>query len=244
MRDDLGVSMEQVNFKIEKFEGPLDLLLHLVARHKVALTEVKISLLIDQYLDFIGSVGPDELDPTSEFVEMAARLVHLKSAALLPRPEEAEALERELVGQLVEYQLCKIAAEKLRYMSEGVYYAVRDPLAVKLPEEYKGKHKKDELLQAFMGLMGRGVRGIEIDIGRFEDIVVAPVVSVSSRVIFILRGLRKGVVQNVKELFFKAKNRSESIATFLGLLELIKAKRVAVEEDGGLIPGERGEKAS
>lgn len=236
--------MKQVSFKIENFEGPLDLLLHLVARHKVTLMEVKISLLIDQYLDFIGTVGPDELEPTSEFVEMAARLVHMKSAALLPRQEEAEELERELVGQLVEYQLCKIAAGKLKYMSEGIYYAVREPLQIKLPEDYKVKHETSGLLQAFMGLMGRGARGTQVDMGKFEDIVVAPVVSVSSRVIFILRGLRKGVVKNVKELFYKAKSKSESVATFLGLLELIKAKRIAVEKDGALAPGERGEKAS
>ena len=112
--------MEQLNFKIESFEGPLDLLLHLVARHKVALIDVEISLLIDQYLDFIGNIGPQDLEPTSEFVEMAARLVYMKTVVLLPRQEEAERLERELVGQLVEYQLCKEAAEKLRYMQEEI----------------------------------------------------------------------------------------------------------------------------
>lgn len=214
----------------------MDLLLHLIARHKMTLLEIRISLLIDQYLDFIGNVGPDELEPTSEFIEMAARLVQLKSAALLPRPEEAEQMERELVGQLVEYQMCKLAAEKLRYMSEGIFYAVREPIEIELPPEYNHLHEKTELLSAYMSLMGRASRQ-SVGAERFEDIVVSPVVSVTSRVMHILRSLRKGALKSVRDLFAGAGSRSESVATFLGLLELIKAKRITVAKDGAIAAG-------
>lgn len=224
--------MEQVSFKVENFEGPLDLLLHLVERHRMTLTEVRLSLIIDQYLEFIGNVGPDELDPASEFIEMAARLVYMKSIVLLPRQEEADELRRELVGQLIEYQLCKIAAEKLRCMQEGIYFAVREPAVVKLPEKYDIIHKKSELLDAFMLLMGRSARRSAVEIEKFEEIVVSTGVSVSSRVIYILRNLRKGAISNIKELFSSIKSRSESVATFLGLLELMNAKRLKVMRNG------------
>ena len=226
--------MEQVSFRVENFEGPLDLLIYLVERHKMTLTEVSLSVIIDQYLGLMGTVGPDELDPTSEFIEMAARLVYMKSAALLPRQDEAEALKRELVGQLIEYQLCKLMSEKLRYMQEGVFFAVREPAQIKLPENYEMKHEKKELRDAFMTLMGRSLRRSVVEIEKFEEIVVAPVVSVSSRVIYILRNIRKGLVTNIKELFFGIKARSESVATFLGLLELMNAKRLKVMKNGDI----------
>ena len=70
--------MTELTFKINDFEGPLDLLLHLISKHKMQLFDIQIYQLIDQYLDFIGKVGPEQLEPTSEFVEMAARLVYLK----------------------------------------------------------------------------------------------------------------------------------------------------------------------
>ena len=94
------VLMEGLRFKIENFEGPLDLLLHLIVRHRMSLYDISIHLLIDQYLDAIGSLSPDGLDSASEFIEMAARLVEMKSLALLPRSDAGE-LERELVGQLM-----------------------------------------------------------------------------------------------------------------------------------------------
>jgi len=232
--------MEQLKFKIENFEGPLDLLLHLVSRHKVALTDVKISLLIDQYLAFMQTIGPDELEPTSEFIEMAARLVHMKSVALLPRRDEADALERELVGQLIEYQYCKQAAERLRFMQEGVYYAVREPANIPLPPDYAKRHDKLELLSA-LRMISRPAAGDDAVIAsRFEEIVAAPVISVASKALYILRSLRKGMVSNAKELFSAIGSKSESIAVFLGLLELINANRVTVSKSGAMKSVKRG----
>ena len=88
--------MQELTYHIQDFEGPLDLLLHLLSVHKMSLLDIHIYELIDQYLDFIGSVGPEELESASEFIEMAARLVYMKSIALLPREEEKEELTREL----------------------------------------------------------------------------------------------------------------------------------------------------
>lgn len=226
--------MDAINYKIESFEGPLDLLLHLIAQHKMELYDIRICELIDQYLAFIGAIGPNQLDPTSEFIEMAARLVHMKSVALLPRHEEVEGLEEELTGQLVEYHLCKKAAEKLRDMSEGIHFYVREPLEVVFDEAYQMSHEAVLLLEAYMNIMGRGVRVMQPGTEDFDPIVTAPIVSVSSRIVHILRGMRKGVVHRLGDLFADCRTRSESVATFLGVLELIRAHRMALDPDGNV----------
>lgn len=236
--------MADITYKIEEFEGPLDLLLHLIARHKMELFDIRIHELIDQYLAFIGAVGPDTLDPTSEFIEMAARLVYMKSVALLPRQEEAEELTRELTGQLVEYHLCKQAANRLRDMSEGIHFFVREPLEIKFDEEYHILHEPSAMLRAYMDIMGRGARVLEPDTGRFDPIVTAPIVSVSSRIVYILRGLRRGSVSRLSDLFADACSRSESVATFLGVLELIKAKRLKLDDKGNIAAVSRGREAA
>lgn len=226
--------MDQVSFKLENFEGPLDLLLKLIARNRMTLLELKLALIIDQYLDFIGTIGPSELDAASDFIEMAARLVYMKSVALLPSQQKAEELEKELVGQLVEYQLCQKAAAKLRYMQEGLYFVVREPMEIIFKEDYKIKHDRNELSTAFKLLMSRTILISEKGLETFEEIVVAPVVSISSRMMHILRSLRKGLIANVVELFSSIRTKGESVATFLGLLELMNNKRVAVSDDGAI----------
>ncbi len=224
--------MEQIKFKLADFEGPLDLLLHLIAQHKMQLSEIRIYELIDQYLAVIGALGPDELDPTSEFIEMASRLVYMKSAALLPR-QEAEELERELTGQLVEYQLCKKMAERLRDMAEGINFYVREPMEIELDSEYHLEHESAALLKAYMNISGKGAR-LPLTAEAFEPLVNAPVVSVSSRIVYILRKLRKGAARRLQDLFRDSKSRSEAVATFLGVLELIRFHRLRVDDDGVL----------
>ena len=94
--------MESLTFKLEEFEGPLDLLLYLVGKNKMDLHEIAILDLIDQYTAVINDLTDHRLDVASEFIEMAARLVQMKSYLLLPRSEEAERLKQELTGQLIE----------------------------------------------------------------------------------------------------------------------------------------------
>ena len=89
--------MEQLSYKLPDFEGPLDLLLHLIAKNKLQISEVRISSLLDQYLEQIEQMQAADLDVASEFLEMASRLVYIKTVYLLPKHEEAEALEKELV---------------------------------------------------------------------------------------------------------------------------------------------------
>ncbi len=228
--------MNAVKFKTEQFEGPLDLLLQLIAKRKMDLYDIKIYELIDQYLSAINNFSSEDLDPTSEFIEMAARLVYMKSVALLPKREEAEELERELTGKLVEYHLCKQAAARLRSMSDGVVFFVRDPIEIEFSQDYSVVHDPFELLTAAEGMSGRVLnKKREIDsTGDFDPIITAPVVSVTARIIRILRGVRHGSINNIHDFFKECKTKSESVATFLGVLELIRARRITIDDRGGV----------
>ena len=230
--------MEELTYRINDFEGPLDLLLHLISKHKMQLFDIKIYELIDQYLEFIGEIGPEQLEPTSEFVEMAARLVYMKSVALLPRSDEKEELERELTGQLIEYSLCKLAAGRLRDRSEGINFFIREPMKIKLPNDYDHLHEPTDLLKAFLAIQGRNKEMPNIE--RFEPIVTSPVVSVESRVVHILGSLRRKNGRHISDFFKDTSGRSETVATFLGILELIRNGRIVVDDDGIVSTKEEG----
>ena len=104
----------QLNFKIDQFEGPLDLLLTLISKHKMNILDIEIVTIINQYLEIIREAQAQDLEIASDFIDMAARLVYLKSVYLLPKDEEGEKLKAELQGQLIEYSQAKLAAENLR----------------------------------------------------------------------------------------------------------------------------------
>ena len=106
--------MEQLTFKLDQFEGPLDLLLFLISKHKLNIYDIEIAKLLEQYMAYIDEAQFQNMEVASEFLEMASRLVYLKTVSLLPRHEEEEdKLKQELTGQLLEYQACKQVAALL-----------------------------------------------------------------------------------------------------------------------------------
>ena len=223
--------MESITFKLEEFEGPLDLLLHLVSKNKMDLYEIAILDLIDQYTAIINTLTDHRLEVASEFIEMAARLVQMKSYLLLPRSEEAERLKQELTGQLIEYSACKRIARRMGEMAAATFVAVRQPMAVEQDNTYALRHEPEVLQQAWFGLMGRSKRHKAPDAERFEPLVTAPFVSVASRVVHVLRGLVTGKVRRLRSLFSSSGSRSETVATFLAVLELVRAGRITIDEE-------------
>lgn len=219
-----------LEFHVGEFEGPLDLLLYLIARHKLDISDIEISVLLEQYLDYMAGMREADLEVSSEFLEMAARLVYIKTAALLPRREEAQELKQELEGQLLEYQLLKEAAERLgaHYLGAGPF--VRAPLPLQADTAYTRKHLPEELQEAYLLAVGRGARRLPPPAAAFRGIVDRRVVSVASRIVFVLRKLYRSGEMPYDE-FFTAGDRSELVATFLALLELMKSRRVYLSDD-------------
>lgn len=223
--------MEALTFKLEEFEGPLDLLLYLISKNKMNIYDINILALIDQYVVLIQSVSEDEMERASEFIEMAARLVQMKSYFLLPKSEEAERIRAELTGMLIEYSLCKVVAQKLRVMADGVYTAVREPVEIAFDDTYRLRHDVYLLEQAYNNLQGRSLRKQQPRQEQFEPIVQAPFVSITSRIIYVLRGVMKGGVKQLRQLFDCSGSRSQTVATFLAVLELVRAGRITIDDD-------------
>ena len=229
--------MDVLSYKLEVFEGPLDLLLSLISKNKLNIYDINVSNLLDQYMEQIKTMQENQMEIASEFLEMASRLVYIKSAMLLPKAEEAEQLKQELTGELLEYQLCKEMADKLSKRTDGFDTFVRKPMPIPVNKEYRRHHEAQELLEAYFSAVGRGLRKLPPPVESFTPLVAKKLVSVSSRVVHILRGLRKKSRIRFSALFEQAESRSELVATFLAVLELIKAKRVHVsgEHDGMVV---------
>ena len=196
--------MEQtITFKLEDFEGPLDLLLYLVSKNKMNIYDIEIVALIDQYVSMVNGLPVYQMESASGFIEMAARLVQMKSYFLLPKSEEAERMKEELTGMLVEYSACKEVAAQLRSMAEGVYTVVREPAEVELDTEYRLRHDVYLLEEAYNALQGRSRQKQPPRQEQFEPLTTAPFVSVTSRIIHVLRGLMTGRVRRLRQLFVK-----------------------------------------
>ena len=120
--------MEQISYKLEVFEGPMDLLLHLISKHKLNIYDIPIIELVEQYIAYVKKMQESDMYVASEFLEMAARLVYIKTVSLLPVYEEAEDLKKELTGELLEYRDCQLMAGKLAKRTEGFDRFVREPI--------------------------------------------------------------------------------------------------------------------
>lgn len=223
---------ETFSYKLDVFEGPLDLLLNLIAKNKLNIYDIPIAELLEQYMAQIHEMQAADMDVASEFLEMAARLVHIKSVSLLPKKEEEAALKQELTGQLLEYQQCKEAAMRLRerFSLDGIVRAQAD-----IPADltYKRHHKPQELLSAYLSMLGKKKPP---EPQKPEDtiskLITRRVVSVASQIVFVLRSLWKKRHVSLKELFRGKNDPSERVAAFLAVLELVKDKRLRVDGDG------------
>ena len=225
----------QLNFKIDQFEGPLDLLLTLISKHKMNILDIEIITIINQYLEIINAAQAQDLDIASDFIDMAARLVYLKSVYLLPKDEEGEKLKAELQGQLIEYSQAKLAAENLRRIFIGDSLFVRSPQQVEEDWTYDIIHPVSDLVKAYEVLDDKSIRRAPPKKEKFEPIVSAPIVSVQTKIFSVLKNLMKNKIQSLQSAFDKTKGKSDAIATFMAILELIRAHRISIDEDENMV---------
>lgn len=223
--------MGKLQYKLEVFEGPLDLLLILISKNKLNIYDIPIAELLDQYMEQIDLMREENLDIASEFLEMAARLVQIKTASLLPRQEEEEDPRMELTGQLLEYQQCKEAAQALAELA-SFDTVVRAPQEVPADLIYKRVHEPVEIAQALVSAWGRGKSLLPPKPESFSALVTRKIVSVASQAVFVLRKLWKKKRISFRALFSEKRDRSERVAAFLAVLELVKSRRVRVEGEG------------
>jgi len=207
--------------------------LHLLQKNKLNIYDIPIAQVLDQYMDAIREMQEADMEVASEFLEMAARLVQMKSYMLLPKhEEEGEHLRAELTGELIEYQLCQEAARRLAMQAVGGDLFVREPDEPEPDPIYRRTHLPDEIREAYYAAAGRGKRRQPPPVQAFSGVISRKIVSVSSKIVFVLRRLRERATVSYRSLYDGAKSRSDLVATFLAVLELIKANRIRVDGEG------------
>ena len=218
----------ELTFHVADFEGPLDLILTLISKHKLNIYDIEISVLVDQYLAAIQEMQ-ETADLTSEFLEMAAHLVLIKSKELLPKHDEADAMKDELTGQLLEYQIYKSMAAMLAEKNVMHLQFIRSPQEIEADMTYRRRHETEELLAAYFSVVGKSARRMPPPKEAFAQIVQHRVVSVRSRIVLLLDRLYRKDSEALTDLYATAEDRSELVATFLAVLELIKDSRIQVD---------------
>lgn len=226
--------MDKLSYKLESFEGPLDLLLHLISRNKLNIYDINICQLVNQYLECIDRMKEQSMEISSDFLEMASRLVYIKTVSLLPKEEESQELKDRLSGELIEYRTVKLLSARLSASADGFGKFIREPTMPSIDQTYVLSHQKEILSHWYLAAVGRGMRKLPPPKADFEPLVKKPVIPVSAKIVYVMRRLFKGVKVKYKNIFSGVKSKSEAVATFLAILELIRGGRIAMDKDDNL----------
>ena len=217
--------LEEIKKVIEKRENDTDIEMHIEIKDQGAVIEVVKSSN--------KKLKEENLEVTSEFLEMAARMVYIKTVSLLPVHEEADRLAEELRGELTEYRDCQLMAGKLAEQANGFNFFSREPQEIDVDMTYTRLHEPSELYKAYMAAVGKGKRKLPPPVEAFSGIIAKKIVSVSSRFSYILRKLGRNKKQKFISFFERSTSRSEMVATFMAMLALVKSKKVEINGDGG-----------
>ncbi len=230
--------------KLEVFDGPLDLLLHLIEKNKVDIFDIPIVLITEQYLDYVSNMDTKDMNVMSEFLVMAATLVRIKSKMLLP-PEEIEEEEeqdprQELVERLLEYKMYKYASFELkdRQMDAGkVFY--KEPSIPDEIKNYKDDVNYEELLSdvtlrklqdIFDSVMQKQVDKIDPIRSNFGEIEKEEI-NIEDHMIFLEEYAMLHGTFSFRKLLEHGSGKSYVIVTFLGILEMMKTGKITIEQE-------------
>lgn len=228
--------MEQLVFKIEVYEGPLDLLLSLIAKHKMDIRDIKIALIFEQYMAYVDTMKRMDMEVAGEFITMASELMLIKSKMLLPKQEKDP--REDLVRVLMEYKAAKDAALWLSEREKDFSGRFeKDTDEVKAEKGTLSDQDVTLLTRALERLLFRmgqkKEEEVSAPIDKINPIIKRPIVPVSAKIVSVLRYLyRKGSV-HFDMLFEEAESRSEIVAIFYATLELLKAGRVTLRKEIG-----------
>ena len=228
--------MEQYNIKIENFEGPLDLLMHLIEKNKMDIMDIKISIITDQYLDYLKKMQEMNLEVTSEFIVMASKLIYLKSKSLLPSLviENEEDDEFDLVKLLVEYKKYKEYTYTLKERMD-IYHKrfYKLPSKVDLPKaELQEEFSPEEIPNVYKSFLDRERLKKNLQADNIKKLAISEKYTVQAKIREIIRVLLKKPKFVFNKLFnVKKQEKAEVVTAFLSLLELSKMSRIKVSQD-------------
>ncbi len=236
--------MAGISYKLENFEGPLDLLLHLIEKNKVSIYDIPIVLITEQYLDYVSHMETEDLNVVSEFLVMAATLIDIKSRMLLPAETNEEGEEEdpraELVARLLEYRMYKYMAQELSELEEGAgRHLYKVPTVPEEVARYEPPVDLDRLLDGltlarlqavFESVVKRRADKIDPIRSRFGTIRKEPV-SLETRIGTVMEYARSHRTFSFRQLLERQADRLEIVVTFLAVLELMKMGKIHLTQE-------------
>ena len=224
--------IEQLTYRLDQFEGPLDLLLTLISKNKVSITDIPIALICDQYMEYIENAQKMDPDIASEFLVMASELMLIKSRMILPHEEGTENdPRREIQDALLLYQQAKLAAKEMRPLYEeysGRYVKGTDEVP---PEKGLPLNLDSSLLIKALNAVMRRMKVAETartPVELVNPLIKHKVVSVEEKIEEICELLEEHEEASLFFLLKDADSRAELVARFMGVLELIKIHRITI----------------
>lgn len=235
---------ETISYKLEKFEGPLDLLLHLIEKNKVDIYDIPIVEITQQYLDYMNQMEKEDLNIVSEFLVMAATLLNIKSKMLLPVEVNEEGEEEdpraELVARLLEYKRYKMMAYRLQDMEDGAQLLLfKKPTIPKEVAKYEPPVDLDNLLDGlslarlqriFEQVMKRREDKVDPIRSTFGTIKKEPV-SLESRIGSVMDYARKHRRFSFRQMLERQADKLDVVVTFLAILELMKIGKIYLTQE-------------
>ena len=232
----LTLETNKYAIKIDNFEGPLDLLCHLIDKNKMNIYDIKISDITDQYIDYLNEMERLNLEIASEFLVMASTLILLKSKSLLPKQleDEEEITEEELIRRIIEYKKYKEIIKKFKEQYENSgdrLYGVREE--IQLPKQKLEKEYKKEIIpELYKKLIERNEQKKNQNAKKKEKIAISESYSVGSKVKEMFKVLIRQKKFVFNKLFsIKEHNKQEVVTAFSGMLEMSRRSKVTTTQE-------------
>ena len=224
--------MEALTYRLEAFEGPLDLLLSLIQKNKVEITDIPISLICDQYMAYITEAERLDMDLASEFIVMASELMLIKSKMLLPKAEpEEEDPRASLAEALLKYQQAKAAAALFgKTYPKFSGRMVKDTDEISVDKTFVADQSVTSLCLAVRRIISYREEHPQADKVTFTPMIAKPIVPVEAKIVGILRHFEIKEKVSMTDLIEDAVSLPDMIAVFLGILELVKLRRIVLVE--------------
>ena len=224
--------MEALTYHLESFEGPLDLLLSLIQKNKVEITDIPIALICDQYMEYITEAEKLDMDLASEFIVMASELMLIKSKMLLPKAEPEEEDPRAALAEaLIKYQQAKAAAALLaKAYTKYSGRMVKDTDEISVDKTFVTDQSVTSLCLAVRRIIAYREEHPSADKVTFTPMIAKPIVPVEAKIVGILRHFEKKEKVSMTSLIEDAVSLPDMIAVFLGILELVKLRRIVLVE--------------
>ena len=232
----LTLETNKYNVKINNFEGPLDLLCHLIDKNKMDICDIKISEITDQYISYLNEMESLNLEIASEFLIMASTLLYLKSKTLLPNvvEDEKELTEEELLSRIIEYKKYKETTKKLKECLENNQNRVfKNPEIIELPKQkLEVNYSMEQIFNTYKELVEKNEQKINQNAKNIEKIAITDTYTVESKVKVMFKELirKKRFIFN-KLFSLKKCNNQEVVTAFTGLLELSRRSKVTTNQE-------------